>query len=72
VFGIITAESIAKGQTSAQQVVNEWYASAGHQANMLMSNATSGAVACYKSGKNTYWVALYWSGYYAEIGAVAK
>ncbi len=54
-FGIsfnTAGENIAKGQTSPQQVMNDWMNSAGHRANILNSSFTKIGVAEY----NGEWV----------------
>ncbi|WP_164779759.1 CAP domain-containing protein [Paenibacillus kobensis] len=54
-FGISyrsAGENIAKGQTTAQQVMNDWMNSAGHRANILNSSYTKLGVGFY----NNAWV----------------
>ncbi|MBW7475392.1 SCP-like extracellular [Paenibacillus oenotherae] len=49
-FGIsysYAGENIAKGQQSAQQVMNDWMNSPGHRANILNSNYTKIGIAYY-------------------------
>ena len=52
-------ENIAKGQPSAESVMNSWMNSAGHRENILNSNYSAIAVGCYKSGGTYYWVQLF-------------
>lgn len=42
-------ENIAKGQTSAEEVMNQWMNSAGHRANILNSSFTEIGIATYNS-----------------------
>lgn len=52
-------ENIAKGQTTAQAVMNAWMNSEGHRANILNANFTEIGVG-YSSGNNTtYWTQLF-------------
>jgi uncharacterized protein YkwD len=48
------AENIAKGQTSAAQVMDSWMNSAGHRANILNCDLTKIGVGFTKAGN--YWV----------------
>ncbi len=50
-------ENIAKGQTTAQQVVNSWMNSSGHRANILSSSFTQIGVGYYASGH--YWTQMF-------------
>ena len=50
-------ESIAKGQTSAQQVMNAWMNSSGHRANILNSNYTHIGVGYVSDGH--YWTQMF-------------
>jgi uncharacterized protein YkwD len=50
-------ENIAKGQTSAQQVMNDWMNSSGHRANILSSKFTKIGIG-YDSATNS-WVQLF-------------
>lgn len=52
-------ENIAYGQRTAQQVTQGWYNSEGHRKNMLRSNFTNAAVACYEYRGQIYWVTLF-------------
>lgn len=55
-FAPVCAENIAKGQRSAQQVVNAWIRSAGHRANLLRTSHKSIGVAAYQTpGGTIYW-----------------
>ncbi|MNP03408.1 Cysteine-rich secretory protein family protein [compost metagenome] len=54
-FGISyssAGENIAKGQKSAEEVMNQWMNSPGHRANILNSSFTEIGIALY----NTEWV----------------
>jgi len=50
-------ENIAKGQTSAQQVVNAWMNSSGHRANILSKDYTHIGVGYVESGH--YWTQMF-------------
>lgn len=50
-------ENIAKGQTTAQQVVTSWMNSSGHRANILSSSFTQIGVGYYASGH--YWTQMF-------------
>lgn len=53
-------ENIAKGQKSAQSVMNGWMNSSGHRANILKSNYTQlGVGYALDSNGNTYWVQMF-------------
>ena len=53
-------ENIAKGQTTATQVVNDWMNSPGHRANIMNSNYTHIGIGHVKSSYfNTYWTQLF-------------
>ncbi len=53
-------ENIAYGQSSPQQVMNQWMNSAGHRANILNPNFTAMAVGHTKNASGTdYWVQLF-------------
>ena len=59
-FGITyryAAENIAKGQTSAQNVVNAWMNSSGHRKNILNPYFTKIGVGYVKSGN--YWTQMF-------------
>lgn len=61
-FGVpytMAAENIARGQTSAQAVVNSWMNSAGHRANILNENYTQTGVGYYADGSGPYWVQMF-------------
>jgi uncharacterized protein YkwD len=49
-------ENLAYGQTSTQQVMNEWMASQGHANNILRSTFTQMGVSCYICNGTYYWV----------------
>lgn len=56
-----TAENIASGCFSAQDVADGWYNSEGHRENMLNDLYSYGAIACYKAENgNYYWVNLFY------------
>ena len=53
-------ENIAKGQKTAQSVMNGWMNSSGHRANILKSDYTKIGVGCAKaSDGTTYWVQIF-------------
>ena len=59
-FGIsytAAGENIAKGQRSAQEVVNSWMNSAGHRANILSTSYTHIGVGYVESGH--YWTQMF-------------
>ncbi len=61
-FGIsykTAGENIAKGQKTAQAVVNAWMNSEGHRANILNANFEEIGVGYAKSGTTTYWTQLF-------------
>ena len=52
----VWAENIATGQTSVDQVMNDWIASDGHCANLMQANVTEVGVACVRDdSKQPYW-----------------
>lgn len=60
-FGInyrSAGENIAKGQTTAQAVMNSWMASEGHRKNILNPNFTQLGVG-YAKGSSTYWTQIF-------------
>ena len=62
-FGVsysYAGENIAAGQTSAEQVMNDWMNSSGHRANILNANYTQLGVGYVKGGSyGTEWVQLF-------------
>ncbi|WLR44373.1 CAP domain-containing protein [Bacillus carboniphilus] len=61
-FGIsyqTAGENIAKGQTSAQQVVNSWMNSSGHRANILSQKFTHIGVGYCSSSQGGYWTQMF-------------
>ena len=53
-------ENIAKGQKSAQSVINGWMGSSGHRANILNSSYTEiGVGYAQDRNGNTYWVQIF-------------
>lgn len=59
-FGITyksAGENIAKGQTTAQQVMDAWMNSAGHRANIMSTSFTHIGVGYVKSGH--YWTQMF-------------
>ncbi len=56
----VACENLARGQLTAEQVVNEWMASPNHQGNMLNPSALYGCVACakgyYDGMEYVYWI----------------
>lgn len=60
-FGIsftAAAENIARGQTTAQSVMNSWMNSSGHRANILNSNFTEIGVGYFNAG-TPFWTQLF-------------
>jgi uncharacterized YkwD family protein/spore coat assembly protein SafA len=54
------AENIAKGQRTAQEVMNAWLSSAGHRANILSKSVTQIGVGAAKDSSGTlYWTQLF-------------
>jgi uncharacterized protein YkwD len=51
-----TGENLAYGQTSSEQVMNEWMASIGHQENILRTSFTKIGIAAYYCNGVYYWV----------------
>lgn len=62
-FGIkytAAGENIAKGQKSAESVMNAWMNSSGHRANILNNDYTQiGVGYCTDGNGNTYWVQMF-------------
>jgi len=48
-------ENLAYGQSSVQQVMDEWMASPGHAENILRGSFTQMGVACYNVNGTYYW-----------------
>ena len=60
VFYRTAGENIAKGQKTAEAVMNGWMNSSGHRANILSSAYTHIGVGYAKDSKgNTYWVQIF-------------
>jgi len=60
-FGIrytAAAENIARGQTTAESVMNSWMNSPGHRENILNSNLTQTGVGYFNEG-TPYWTQLF-------------
>lgn len=54
------AENIAKGQKTAQEVMNSWMNSSGHRANILSKNLTQIGVGAAKAANGTmYWTQMF-------------
>ena len=61
-FGIkynTAGENIAKGQTTAQSVMNSWMNSPGHRANILSSNFGKIGVGYVNKNGTTYWTQMF-------------
>lgn len=61
-FGInykYAGENIAKGQKTAEAVVNAWMNSEGHRKNILNKNFTEMGLGYVKSGSTTYWTQMF-------------
>lgn len=54
-------ENIAKGQKTAEEVVNAWMNSEGHRANILNSSYTHIGVGYVLSGNTPYWTQMFLS-----------
>ena len=53
------AENIAMGYYTYKSAMEGWKSSPGHYRNIIDEEHRSGAIACYKQGGNTYWVAIF-------------
>lgn len=53
------AENIAYGQSSVSSVMNSWYNSAGHKANMQDASFGHAGFGCYMYNGTRYWVQLF-------------
>jgi uncharacterized protein YkwD len=54
---VIIGENLAAGQSSPQQVMNDWMASEGHRSNILSSEFTELGIGVRTGGRfGTYWV----------------
>ncbi|KAG1708635.1 hypothetical protein DVH05_022264 [Phytophthora capsici] len=63
----MTAENVAAGQTSVEQVMISWWNSPGHRANMLNKDATNvGFAKAVNNGCDSY--ATYWTQDYGRQG----
>ena len=61
-FGISylsAGENIAKGQKTAEAVVNAWLNSEGHRANILNKNFTDMGLGYLNTGGTTYWTQIF-------------
>ncbi|MEF9952393.1 MAG: CAP domain-containing protein [Clostridium sp.] len=61
-FGIsygYAGENIAKGQTTAESVMNSWMNSSGHRANILSKNFNKIGIGYVKQGGTTYWTQMF-------------
>ena len=52
-------ENIAKGQKTAQAVMNSWMNSQGHRANILNKNFTKLGIGFYEKNNSIYWTQLF-------------
>lgn len=52
-------ENIAKGQKTAEAVVNAWMNSEGHRKNILNANFTDMGIGYIKSNGTTYWTQMF-------------
>ncbi|NLA95219.1 MAG: hypothetical protein GX838_00010 [Clostridiaceae bacterium] len=66
---LASAENLAVGQSSAQEVMNAWMNSTGHKANILNPDLTHLGVGCYGS---SYHNALHWIQIFALIPSSEK
>lgn len=53
------AENIAMGYYTYKSAMEGWKSSPGHYRNIIDEEHRAGAIACYKQGGNTYWVAIF-------------
>lgn len=56
---VTAGENIAKGQKTAQAVMNSWMNSQGHRANILNKNFTKMGVGMYEKNNSIYWTQLF-------------
>lgn len=54
-----SGENIAEGSDNYKDAMRQWKNSQGHYNNLKNQSHKSGAIACYKSERGTYWVALF-------------
>lgn len=58
--GVYTSgENIAMGQTSPENVMNDWMNSAGHHANIMNPDFTMIGVGCYEYNGRLYWTQIF-------------
>lgn len=55
----VAGENIAKGQKTAQAVMNSWMNSQGHRENILNKNFTQIGVGYYNKNGTTYWTQMF-------------
>ncbi|MEL6585925.1 MAG: CAP domain-containing protein [Pseudomonadota bacterium] len=60
--GCSMAENVAAGQTTAQEVMSSWMASAGHRQNILNGKLVHGAVAAVRDDSGRLWWAMVLAG----------
>lgn len=63
-YGLVyhsSGENIARGQQSAQEVVNDWMNSPSHRANILRAEFTKISIGVQGSGNAKYWVQEFFS-----------
>ena len=66
------AENIAMGQSDADSVMNSWFNSPGHLANMSLSTVTAVGIGCfYQSDGTKSWVQLFTGGMTTKPAAVS-
>ena len=53
------AENIAMGYYTYKSAMEGWKSSPGHYRNLIDEEHRAGAIACYKQGGKTYWVAIF-------------
>ena len=56
---VTAGENIAKGQKTAQAVMNSWMNSQRHRANILNKNFTKMGVGMYEKNNSIYWTQLF-------------
>lgn len=55
----VSTENIACGASDYDMAIDSWIDSPGHYKNMINKSHKYGAIACYKSKKSIFWVAVF-------------
>ena len=60
-YGInyVSSENILEGAFSYKEAMKQWKRSSAHYKNLISKSHVKGAIACYKSKGDYYWVALF-------------